>query len=327
MPICVVFVVITLVEATSFINRRTVALCVPMANRPSRLAAVTLAALGLASGAPINAVSRKPVNTAHSNPNTHASAARPRRSSMTARMVVVTAASRNTGIASSFVSAPCSFVTMAAAASTKLPVTCATNSPNSARTVKLSMKPAVKLKSGGTIAGGRGRRKTRTSFMIPPSRAPSRFEPRRDPLHRFAHLRGRARVAEADEVFALERIEIEPRRRRHMRLCQHALGELETVVAEARHVGIEIEGAVDREDFIEARFRQALEQNAAILLVAVLHRLHLRPSVERRLGRDLGQRRDRDGEIALQAIERTHERSRRHYPADAPAGHAEIFRE
>jgi hypothetical protein len=37
MPICVVFVVITLVEATSLINNRTVALWVPMANRPSRL--------------------------------------------------------------------------------------------------------------------------------------------------------------------------------------------------------------------------------------------------------------------------------------------------
>ena len=50
----------------------------------------------------------------------------------------------------------------------ELPVTCATNSPNSARTVKLSMNPAVKLESGGTIAGGRGRRKTRSSLMIPP---------------------------------------------------------------------------------------------------------------------------------------------------------------
>jgi hypothetical protein len=51
-------------------------------------------------------------------------------------------------------------------------VTCATNNPNSARTVKLSMKPAVKLKSGGTIAGGRGRRKTRSSLMIPPRARP-----------------------------------------------------------------------------------------------------------------------------------------------------------
>src|SRR5260370_1470097 len=172
MPICVVFVVITLVEATSFINRRTVALCVPMANRPSRLAAVTLAALGLASGLPINAVSRKPVNTAHSNPSTHVSAARPRRSSRTARMLVATAASRNTGIASSFVSAPCSFVTMAAAASTKLPVTCATNSPNTARTVKLSMKPAGNLRSGGTTPRGRRRREPSTPPILPPPDTP-----------------------------------------------------------------------------------------------------------------------------------------------------------
>src|SRR6516225_1007881 len=125
MPICVVFVVITLVEATSLINSRTVALWVPMANRPSRLAAVTLAALGSESGAPINAVRRKPVSTAHSSPKSHASAARPRRSSITARLVV------------------------AAAASTKLPVTCATKSPYRARKVKLSRNPAVKLRSGG----------------------------------------------------------------------------------------------------------------------------------------------------------------------------------
>jgi hypothetical protein len=44
--------------------------------------------------------------------------------------------------------------------------------PNSARTVKLSMKPAVKLNSGATIAGGRGRRKTRSSLMIPPRARP-----------------------------------------------------------------------------------------------------------------------------------------------------------
>jgi hypothetical protein len=43
--------------------------------------------------------------------------------------------------------------------------------PDSARKVKLSMKPAVKLNSGGTIAGGRGRRKTRSSLMIPLARA------------------------------------------------------------------------------------------------------------------------------------------------------------
>ncbi len=73
--------------------------------------------------------------------------------------------------------------------------------------------------------------------------------------------------------------------------------------------------------------RQAVEQDAPVLLVAVLDRLHLGAPVERRLGRDLGQRRHRDREIALQALDRADERLRQHHPADAPAGHAEIFRE
>ena len=168
MAICVVFVVITLVDATFFISNRTVALCMPMAKRPSRLAITTATALGSASGAPMNTTNRKPVSTTHSSPNAQATGARPRRSTMIASEVVTTAASRKTGIASTLVTAPCSLVTNAAAASTKLPVTCATNIPNRARTVKLSMKPAAKLSSGAS-AGGTGRgRDARTSLMISP---------------------------------------------------------------------------------------------------------------------------------------------------------------
>ena len=132
-----------------------------MANSPSRLAAATLTALASASGAPINIVSRKPVSTAHSSPKIHGSAARPRRSRTTARTVVIMPASRNTGTASALMSEPCSFFTNATAMSTKLPVTCATKKPNSASTVKLSMNPATKLRSGGTIAGRRRRDRTR----------------------------------------------------------------------------------------------------------------------------------------------------------------------
>ena len=44
--------------------------------------------------------------------------------------------------------------------------------------------------------------------------------------------------------------------------------------------------------------RQAVEQDATVLLVAVLDRLHLGAPVERRLGGDLRQRRHRDREIA-----------------------------
>ena len=53
-------------------------------------------------------------------------------------------------------------------ASTKVPVTCATNIPNSARTVKLSMKPAAKLSSGGSAAGTGCGRGAKTSLMISP---------------------------------------------------------------------------------------------------------------------------------------------------------------
>src|SRR5512132_3021324 len=84
-----------------------------MANSPSRPAAATLNAPGSESGAPTRTTSRKPVSAMHSNPKTHGSGARPRRSSITATTVVVTPASRNTGTANTFVSAPCSLVTIA----------------------------------------------------------------------------------------------------------------------------------------------------------------------------------------------------------------------
>ena len=99
------------------------------------------------------------------------------------------------------------------------------------------------------------------------------------------------------------------------------------VVGEARDIGIEIERAVDRQKLVEPDLRQALDQNAAVLLIAVLDRLHLVAAVEGGLGRDLRQRRHRDGEILLQPLDRPHQRLRHHHPADAPAGHAEIFRE
>jgi hypothetical protein len=81
-------------------------------------------------------------------------------------------------------------------------------------------------------------------------------EPARDARHRFAHVVGRARVGKANEGAAVDRIEIDARRRRDMRLLQHPLGEIETVGGEFRDVGIEIERAVGRQEFVEAGLRQ-----------------------------------------------------------------------
>src|SRR6187455_1191291 len=47
-------------------------------------------------------------------------------------------------------------------------------------------------------------------------------QPLPDPFHRLAHVGGGAGIAEAQEFLAVQRVEIEPRRRRHARLFQHA---------------------------------------------------------------------------------------------------------
>ena len=126
---------------------------------------------------------------------------------------------------------------------------------------------------------------------------------------------------------AIHRIEVDARRRRHMRLRKQPLGEIEAVVGKFRNVRVEIERAVDRKKLVEPCLGQAFDQDFPVVLVAVLDRLKLGAAVERGLRRDLRQRRHRDREIALQAVHRAHQRRRHDHPADAPAGHAEVFRE
>src|SRR5216683_4883225 len=88
------------------------------------------------------------------------------------------------------------------------------------------------------------------------------LQPCPQPFHRFADVRGGARIAEADEASPMHRIEIGARGRGDARLFQHAAGEIEAVVTKARHIGVEIEGAVDRQEVVESGTRQALHENA-----------------------------------------------------------------
>src|SRR4051794_780107 len=69
-------------------------------------------------------------------------------------------------------------------------------------------------------------------------------KPARDARHGFAHVVGRARVAETDIPVPMHRIEVYARRRRDMGLLQHLSGEIQAVGGEFRNIGIEIEGAV-----------------------------------------------------------------------------------
>ena len=95
---------------------------------------------------------------------------------------------------------------------------------------------------------------------------------------------------------AVMRIEVDAGGRRNPRLLQHPAREIETVIGELRHIGVEIERAVDRQEFVEADPGQSVEQDAAVLLVAVLHRVHLGAAVERRrrlVGPNLAESRNR----------------------------------
>jgi len=55
--------------------------------------------------------------------------------------------------------------------------------------------------------------------------------------------------------------------------------------------------------------RQTVEQNTAVLFIAVLDRFHLVAAIERGLRGDLRQRRNRDRKILLQPVDAAHQRS------------------
>src|SRR5262249_36834687 len=98
------------------------------------------------------------------------------------------------------------------------------------------------------------------------------LQPRPQPFHRFSDIRRGARIAEADEASALHRIEIRAGGCGDARFLQHAAGEIEAVAAKARHVRIEIEGAVDRQELVESGAWQAFHEQVPVDLVAVLDR-------------------------------------------------------
>src|SRR6516225_11439449 len=116
-------------------------------------------------------------------------------------------------------------------------------------------------------------------------------KPARQPCNRFAHVVGRTRIGEADEAPAVERIEIDARSRRHMRLLQHPLGKLEAVRGKIEYLSVEVKSAVCREKLGETGFWQALDQDTAVFQITALDRFHLLIAVEGGFGRDLRQRR------------------------------------
>src|SRR5581483_2365694 len=116
---------------------------------------------------------------------------------------------------------------------------------------------------------GAGYQTTCRSFAPRSKRALA--QPIADPIDRFAHLRTGSGIAQAQEALAVYGIEVDPGRRRHTRFFEHARREREAVRREARHVGIEVEGAVDGQESVETGAVQSVEQNAPVVLIAVPH--------------------------------------------------------
>jgi len=151
--------------------------------------------------------------------------------------------------------------------------------------------------------------------------------PPKQPRRRLAHIRLRAAVAEPQEPVAAGAVEIHARRRSHAQFRQHAGAEGDAVVGALGDVGEQVERALRRAEAIEPRFRQRAQQVLAGAAVARHVGLQFVVAVERRLGGDLGDVRGADEQVLRQALHRAHQVLGQDQPADAPAGHAEVFGE
>ena len=89
---------------------------------------------------------------------------------------------------------------------------------------------------------------------------------------RLDHILVAAGVGEAHEPAALRRIEVAARRRRDMRLGEHAAGERHAVIGQLRHIAKGVERAIHGGRKRKAEFGQATHQQGAVLGVAGLYR-------------------------------------------------------
>src|SRR6266478_4929616 len=127
----------------------------------------------------------------------------------------------------------------------------------------------INSRSGVNGAGAFPRAKS-SAACGPGLRSFALSKPPRDTRNGFAHFVGRTGIAKPNELTAVNRIEIDAGGCCDERLFQHLFGKLETVGGEFGDIGVEVKRAVGGQEFVEAGLRQPLDQNAPVLLVAVL---------------------------------------------------------
>src|SRR5260370_38669642 len=164
-----------------------------------------------------------------------------------------------------------------------------------------------KINPRSRVNGGGGFPRVKSAAARGPGLRPFVLsEPARDTRKGLAHFLGRTGIAKTNEPTAVNRIEIDSGGCCDARLFQHLFGKLETVGGEIGDIGVEVEGTVGGQEFVEAGLRQTLDQNAPVLLGAVLHFLNLVPALESSLGGHLRPRPHRDGWILLQPPDPPH---------------------
>src|SRR5690606_18516822 len=128
------------------------------------------------------------------------------------------------------------------------------------------------------------------------------------------------------ETIAIRTVEIDPRRRRDTRLFEEGFAEFEGIIGEAADACIGVERTVARGRQVKADIAQALRQQRAVLGVMRLLLFRIVALAESNRRRDLAEGGRRDEEVLLEDFRAADQVLGQYHPADAPAGHAVIFR-
>ena len=124
-----------------------------------------------------------------------------------------------------------------------------------------------------------------------------------------------------------QRIEIQPRRHRDPCPFQNVRRQHAAVIGQIRHIGIDVKRTIRRRDLREPRLGQPVQHQRAVGAVDVHVGLQLVLAIHRRQRRDLCRMGRADEHVLRQPFDHTHVIGRHHHPANAPAGHREVFRE
>ena len=152
-------------------------------------------------------------------------------------------------------------------------------------------------------------------------------KPALEPARGLGDVGGRAGIGKSHELLAAGGVEVVARRRGDADLVEHAAGQLTARGGVLADVGVDIEGAVGRQDVGQSGLGQFVEQDRPVGRIHLAVSLQLLGRIERAEGCVLGDHRRADEQVLRETLDRSHEALGHHHPADPPARHREVFGE